>query len=109
MPQTVRVYWRNLYGRVRLNHNWDAIDRESVVLVTASEWALDPTSPQTSPRFIGAADVTVRNISPHGPPTDPNRGVTFVVDVNWNSPIDIVTDVTVLDDGPVDIQVQPRH
>ncbi|MFB7648345.1 hypothetical protein ACFC1G_27810, partial [Streptomyces sp. NPDC056085] len=58
------------------------------------------------PRFIGAATVTVENISPHSPPYDPNHGVTFVVNVDWGSPLHIVTDITVLDGPPVDIEYQ---
>jgi hypothetical protein len=48
----------------------------------------------------------VENISPHSPPFDPNHGVTFVVDVDWGSPLHVVTDITVLDQPPVDIEVQ---
>jgi hypothetical protein len=32
--------------------------------------------------------------------------VTFVVDVDWGSPLHVVTDITVLDQPPVDIEVQ---
>ena len=49
---------------------------------------------------MGSASVTVSNISPHGPPYDANHGVTFVVTVDWGSPLDIVTDITVLDAAP---------
>jgi len=27
---------------------------------------------------MGAASVTVENVAPHGPPFDPNPGVTFI-------------------------------
>jgi hypothetical protein len=97
MPQTVRQYWRNLRGRTVLNFNWNAIDHDSTVIITASEYALDIHAPNTSPRFVGSADIEVRNISPHSPPYDPNHGVTFVVHVDWPTPLDIVTDITVLD------------
>jgi len=97
MTQTVRQYWRNLQGRVVLNFNWGAIDHDSTVVITASEYSLDIAKPTASPRFVGAANVTVHNISPHSPPYDPNHGVTFVVTVDWPAPLDIVTDITVLD------------
>ncbi len=100
MPHTVRQYWRNLHGRVPLNFNWDVIHHDSVVLVSASEYSLDTANPSASPRFVGAANITVSNISPHSPPYDPNHGVTFVVTVDWPQPLNIVTDITVLDAGP---------
>jgi len=94
MPKTIRKYWGAHKGRVALNYNWPAIDHDSVVLITASEYAGNFV------RFIGAASITVANIAPHGPPYDSNHGVTFVVNVDWGSPINVVTDITVLDDKP---------
>ena len=38
----------------------------------------------------------------HCGPTDGNRGVTFVVDVDFPRALPIVTDITVLDDAPLD-------
>jgi hypothetical protein len=38
MPQTVRQFWTNMMGRNVLNFNWDAIDHDSVVLISASEY-----------------------------------------------------------------------
>ena len=98
MPQTIRKYWGAFKGRVTLNYNWPAIDQDSVVMVTASEY--NPAHV----RFIGAASITVANIAPHGPPFDPNHGVTFVVNVGWGSPLNIVTDITVLDNKPIETQ-----
>lgn len=98
MPQTIRKYWGAFQGRVTLNYNWDAIDHDSVVLVTASEYN------DQKVRFIGAANVSADNIAPHGPPYDPNHGVTFVVNVGWDAPLNIVTDITVLDAKPVETQ-----
>ena len=73
------------------------IDHHFVVLVTVSEYNHDHV------RFIGAATIGVSNVAPHGPPFDPNHGVTFVVHVDRDSPLNIVTDITVLD-KPVEIQ-----
>lgn len=100
MPQTVRQYWMNLHGRVPLNFNWDAINNNSVVLIAAAEYNVDAQNPGASPRFVGAANITVSNVSPHGPPYDGNHGVTFVVTIDWPQPINIVTDITVLDAPP---------
>jgi hypothetical protein len=96
--QTIRKIWGPFNGRVTLNYNWDAIDQDSVVVVTVSECAPDGV------RFIGAANISADNIAPHGPPYDPNHGVTFVVNVDWPEPLRIATDITVLDAKPVDIQ-----
>ncbi len=98
MPKTIRKYWGPLHGRASLNYNWPAIDQDSVVLVTASEYNAQFA------RFIGAASLTLANIAPHGPPYDPNHGVTFVVNVGWNGAINVVTDITVLDAKPVETQ-----
>jgi hypothetical protein len=97
MVQTIRKYWGPLHGRATLNYNWGAIDHDSVVAITASEYKSDHS------RFIGAASLTVAEIVPHGPPFDPNHGVTFVVNVNWGSPINVVTDITVFD-KPIETQ-----
>lgn len=98
MPKTIRKYWGRLRGRALLNYNWPAIDQDSTVIVTASEYN------DQHVRFIGAASITVANIAPHGPPYDGNHGVTFVVNIGWDSPLNIVTDITVLDDKPQEVQ-----
>lgn len=98
MPKTIRKYWGAVHGRVPLNFNWPVIDQDSVVLITASEYDARRV------RFIGAASITVANIAPHGPPYDPNHGVTFVVNVAWGSPLNIVTDITVIDAKPIEVQ-----
>jgi len=98
MPQTIRKCWGPLKGRASLNYNWPAIDQDSVVVITASEYNNQHV------RFIGAAPITVANIAPHGPPYDPNHGVTFVVNIDWASPLNVVTDITLLDNKPVETQ-----
>jgi len=98
VPQTIRKYWGAFTGRVTLNYNWGVIDHDSVVIVTASEYTAQKV------RFIGAAPISVESIAPHGPPYDPNHGVTFVVDVAWAAPLNIVTDITVLDAKPRETQ-----
>jgi len=86
-----------------LNFNWPPIEANSVVIVTASEYILRPGErfpDQDNQRFIGEANVTVSNVAPHGPPWDANNGVTFVLNVDWPNPIQIATDITVLDPPP---------
>ena len=102
MPQTIRKFWGPLKGRTSLNFNWGAINHDSVVLITAAEYVVS-TPPTNEHRFIGAASITVENIAPHGPPFDPNHGVTFVVNIDWPNPLTIVTDITVLDHAPIEV------
>ncbi|MFM0222102.1 hypothetical protein [Paraburkholderia dipogonis] len=102
MPQTIRKYWGPLGGRTTLNFNWPNINHDSVVLITAAEYVA--AVPQTDEhRFIGNASITVENIAPHGPPFDGNHGVTFVVNVDWPNPLTVVTDITVLDAAPIEV------
>jgi len=100
MARTCRQYWWNLQGHCQLNFNWDAIDHDSVVIVNVSEYAVDGPDPAHGPRFLGAAPITVENVSPHGPPFDPNHGVTMMINVEWGAPLHVVTDITVLDHKP---------
>src|SRR5882757_5071787 len=98
MPSTIRKYWGPQQGQASFNYNWPAIDHDSVVTITASEYTDQHT------RFIGDAALTVENIVPHGPPFDPNHGVTFGVNVDWAAPVNVVTDITVFDGKPVQTQ-----
>ena len=50
--------------------------------------------------MVGAANVWVSNIAPHGGGAS---GVTFVVNVDSDHPIPIATDITVLDEFPIDV------
>jgi hypothetical protein len=102
MSQSIRKFWGPLQGRATLNYNWAAINQDSVVIVTASEFSIQ-NPPTDEYRFLGDASITVENIVPHGPPYDPNHGVSFVVNVNWGSPLNIVTDITVLNNPPVEV------
>lgn len=102
VPVSARVFWQMNPGRNVVNLNWDAISADSVVMVSASEY--DSSSQQlpdgSDRRFVGAAEVTVTNITPHGPPFDPNYGVTFAVEVAWESPLTICTDIAVISNSP---------
>ncbi len=102
LPMSARVFWQMNPGRNVVNLNWDAIGADSVVVVSASEYTADSqVLPSGSDqRFVGAADVTVANVTPHGPPFDPNHGVTFVVEVGWSAPLTICTDIAVIANVP---------
>jgi hypothetical protein len=108
MPQTIRKFWRGPFsGRHVLNFNWDQIDSDSVVLVTASLYVAQ-SNPPPGANLQRIDDptktVSVHNISPHGPPFDNNHGVTFVVTTEGGilpPSVFIATDITVFDDKPV--------
>ena len=108
---TIRIFWRMNPGRNVVNLNWPALSADSVVSVQASEYAAGTQQlpDSTEQRFIGAADVTVENVTPHGPPFDPNRGVTFVVNVAWGAQLNICTDVSLVANSPQQVLwVGPR-
>jgi hypothetical protein len=99
MSESIRVFWAPRNGTAVMNFNWPPINADSVVLVTASEYDTAPEGDAdgSAKRFVGDATIRVNNIAPHGPPSDPNHGVTFQLEVDWGSPINVCTDITVLD------------
>jgi hypothetical protein len=92
----MRKYWGDLQGKVPLNQPWEAINVDSVVLISVSEYTTQDPHNADYHRFTGEADITVQNISPYGPPYTVNSGVSFYVNINWSQPIPIVTDIIVL-------------
>ncbi len=104
MPRTIRVVYPKAaagVGWLRKNFNWGIsppITKQSVVHVSAAEASLPGpgtlggiTADNTA-FHLGEADVYVTNISPH------DGGVEFILHVNFNSPLDIIVDITVFDD-----------
>jgi hypothetical protein len=104
MSRSVRVIWKNIQGRQHLNFNWPPIHKASAVFIAAAEWAPaanpDPYTPGPPGRpFIGEATISVTNIAPHDPEgTSSDGGVEFYLHVDWESPINVVLTITVLDD-----------
>lgn len=98
MARSIRLIYRNLQGRVRCNHNWDAITKRSAVLVTAAEWqqqGFDPFDAEGRPH-LGDANVYVTNIGPHDPEGGPG-GVEFCVHVDWPAPLHVQVTITVFE------------
>jgi hypothetical protein len=115
VPRTIRRFWPDPFpvGRASLNFNWDDVDSDSVVLVTASEYIPKPNPPpgaNLQRKANRSASVRIANISPHGPPFDNNHGVTFSISIDLSPftvdspPLFIVTDITLFDDKPVETQ-----
>ncbi|WP_295644035.1 hypothetical protein [uncultured Methylibium sp.] len=111
MSNSVRWVIRGIRGRVPANFNWGIISARSIVHVSAAEVRFGTTQVNPQPPLqnffynLGAADIWVSNISPHrnefsGQP----GGVSFIVHVGWNSPLDVAVTITVEDALPVEIQ-----
>jgi len=100
MSRTVRVMWRHTTSGWK-NFNWGGvIDQNSVIHIAASEGtihegglfgALDAIG-----RTRGDAPIYVKNIRPH-PDQGGGGGVEFFLQVDWHGPLDVVTDITVVD------------
>lgn len=80
------------------NFNWNGvIDRNSVVHIAASEGVVNTTSIFGALASIdkqrGDATIQVKNVRTH----DNAGGVEFFLQVDWRTPLDIVTDITVVE------------
>lgn len=102
MAKSIRVLYRGQKGTIRKNWNWHPIKLDSAVVVTAAQFRPEFNGPMGGPKtlgrpHLGAANVYVTNIGPHGP--EPGMGgVEFLLHVDWDSPVDVVVTITVLED-----------
>ncbi|WP_193044710.1 hypothetical protein [Mycolicibacterium baixiangningiae] len=102
MARTIRVFWRDQKSGW-FNFNWNGvITPQSVVHISACEAGFPENNlfgAEGAFRFRGAAPIYVKNVHPHGPnPGDTiTGGVEFYLDIDWDSPLDVATDITVLD------------
>lgn len=108
MSQSIRLLYRKVKGRTRLNYNWSPITERSAVIVTAAEWSWGSSGvdPDTlvfnlgdGRTYLGDADVFVTNVGVHGPEPELG-GVEFYLHANANFPIDVAVTITVLDEIP---------
>lgn len=96
MTRTLRVFWPNATSGW-FNFNWfGVIDFNSVVHIAACEGQLNPPDISGSilnriSRTRGDASIYVKNVHPH------NDGVEFFLQVDWDSPLNVVIDITVVD------------
>jgi hypothetical protein len=95
---TFRMWVPNRRGRADLHFTSPDIHAGSVIHISASEaTALDTAEiffqhgTQTFVPVFGAASITVQNISPR------DGAVDFNVFIDWPDPLNIVTDITILD------------
>jgi hypothetical protein len=126
MAESIRIFYSGRQGRTRMNVNWPRLSKNSAVLVTASECSFNISNhvnleipvPGRTPEQamaayheaelkawrkerpnLGAADVYVTNIGPHGDGREAG-GVEFFLHVNWRAPLAVVVTITWL--GEVD-------
>ncbi|MFJ7913160.1 hypothetical protein [Kitasatospora sp. NPDC096204] len=77
------VNWSPGNGTFNLQISWNVIGINSTVVITASE--IDANGN----RFVGAAPFQVSSIAPG------NGVVTFKINIGWNSPLPMRTDILV--------------
>jgi hypothetical protein len=102
MSQSIRVLYRGQKGTIRKNFNWTPIKLDSAVVITAAEFnpvfgGFPGPSKTLGRPHLGAANVYVTNVGPHGPEPDVG-GVEFLLHVDWDSPLDVEVTISVLDD-----------
>jgi hypothetical protein len=81
---THRQDWGNLNGQKMLPLNWGAVNCNSRVFVSISEWDLNQCG------LVGAARYTVHNVAAR------NGGVNVWVNIEWDNPIRIRADYLVI-------------
>jgi hypothetical protein len=98
MARSIRVLYRNVQGRVRLNFNWPPITQNSAVVITAAEWSFAGGlfGPTVGRPNLGAANVYVTNIGPHNPEGG-SGGVEFHLHVDWGAPLNVIVTISVLE------------
>ena len=98
MPnQSIRVYYQSLQGNVGRNFDINGFDPpirdDSCVVVTACEFGPAPVAADEYERFVGDASISVLNVAPHGDPP----GVSFRLYIDWDNPLPVAVDITLLD------------
>lgn len=98
MARSIRVLYRGVQGRVRRNFNWPPITEKSAVVITGAEWAFSGGIFGNDGRpNLGEANVYVTNVGPHDPEGGAG-GVEFHLHVDWDSPLDVIVTISVLED-----------
>ena len=102
MARTIRVLYRGIQGRARMNFNWSPINLDSTVIITAAEFTFSGGTfggPKTLGRpTLGEANVYVTNVGPHGVAGGEAGGVEFLLHVEFDQPLDVVVTITVEED-----------
>jgi hypothetical protein len=102
MARSTRAIFRNMQGRTRHNFNWDAIQQENAVVITAAMWQFSGGIAGAEGRPVLGPEgqepnVYVTNIGPHGRPGGEAGGVEFLLHTESSSPVDVVITFTALE------------
>ncbi|MFE5404040.1 hypothetical protein ACFQ9Z_22375 [Streptomyces sp. NPDC056580] len=107
MARSFRFLYRNEKGTARKNLNigdgLGVMSKDSAVVVTAAQFlpheGMEFPGPfQTQGRpLLGAANVYVTNVGPHGGDNGETGGVEFLLHTDWGDPLDVEVTVTVLE------------
>jgi hypothetical protein len=100
MAKSFRFLYRGQQGRIPKNISDISITMKSAVVITAAEWRVDGGifGPTSGRPLLGAANVYVTNIGPHNDEGGGMGGVEFLLHVDWDSPLDVIVTVSVLED-----------
>jgi hypothetical protein len=111
VAKSIRYLRRGVSGRLKENFEWPGIITDkSVVHVSAGEVKYGATSGSPGPGqnffyILGDADVWVSNVSPHkNDASGEPGGVSYILHVDWNGPLDIAVTITVEDEPPFQTQ-----
>jgi hypothetical protein len=91
MSETVRILWSGLKGEVVRKVKWPSIKHSSVIHISACEAGGGHTFGPRD-RFIGDARISIHNIAP-----EDDNTVAFWISVDWGDPLDVFTDITILE------------
>jgi hypothetical protein len=102
MARSFRILYRDQKGRIPKNWNLDIINLDSAVIITAAEFGpnfggLGGGLKTLGRPKLGAANVYVTNVGPHGSPGEAG-GVEFILHVDFDEPLDVVVTITVVED-----------
>jgi|KBSMisStaDraftv2_1062788.scaffolds.fasta_scaffold347529_2 hypothetical protein len=94
MPKLVRIYWGQFNGVVDCTLYDNDIIGSSVVLASVCEGDDGKNSESERRRFLGDAKMQVDNIAPF------DGGVKIRLTIDWDDPLNIWTDVVIMDGFP---------
>ncbi|MGA4986272.1 hypothetical protein ACPB9I_30040 [Streptomyces cellulosae] len=99
MARSLRIFYSGVKGTVRKNHNWPVISEKSAVIITAAEffWPGGFGGLESIRPSLGAAPIWVSNVGAHGDGSEAG-GVEFLLHVDWDSPLNVMVTITVLED-----------
>jgi hypothetical protein len=100
MINTIRILYPQIHSRVgdyigatKLTLTWLPIHRDSIVLISASEYRQIGVQGDTPviDRFLGDAPISINNVAPE------EGVVNFYITIDYKTPIDVAVDFVIID------------